>query len=163
LTAEERLKRALAAVNSLQAALEVYMAAVAEAKRGGGEEEQEGGEGVGRSIAMGSLCSEAREQLLLLRELVADDDVVALLLDQGGVDAVCSLAMALQASSSDDADVVLQHALLVLQLVCVQEKCMVAVVAHGKGRTLVKMLACMQVRLCFKTLGSTSLTGSFST
>jgi hypothetical protein len=158
LTAEERLKRALAAVNSLQAALEVYVAAVAEAKRGGGEEEQEGGGGFGRSIAVGSLCSEAREQLLLLRELVADDDVVALLLDQGGVDAVCSLAMALQASSSNEAEVVLQHALLVLQLVCVQEKCMVAVVAHGKGRTLVKMLACMQVRRCFKTLGSTSLT-----
>ena len=84
--------------------------------------------------------------------------MVELLLDQGGVDVVCSLAMELQASSSDEAEVVLQHALLVLQLVCVQEKCMVAVVAHGKGRTLVKMLACMQVRSCFKTLGSTLFT-----
>ena len=95
---------------------------------------------MGRSVAVGSLCSEAREQLLLLRELVADDDVVALLLDQGGVDAVCSLAMELQASPSDEAEVVLQHALLVLQLVCVQEKCMVDVVSHGQGRTLFKML-----------------------
>ena len=66
--------------------------------------------------------------------------MVELLLDQGGVDVVCSLAMELQASSSDEAEVVLQHALLVLQLVCVQEKCMVDVVAHGKGRTLFKML-----------------------
>ena len=48
--------------------------------------------------------------------------MVELLLDQGGVDVVCSLAMELQVSSSDEAEVVLQHALLVLQLVCVQEK-----------------------------------------
>ena len=140
------------------------VAAIAVAQRVADELGVKLGEGVGYCVRFDDKTHPVKTRIkfctdgLLLRELIADDDVVALLLDQGGVDAVCSLAMALQASSSDEAEVVLQHALLVLQLVCVQEKCMVAVVAHGKGRTLVKMLACMQVRSCFKTLGSTLFT-----
>ena len=138
---EERLRGSMATVQSLKAALQKHDAAVAAAK---GVEDLEDLDRV-REAANTTLCNEVQEELQLLQGHVEhDDDVVALLLDQGGVDTVCSLMMALPTNAHGSAGHVLSDALLVLKLVGVQERCSMGLLLHGKGRTVVKMLAWMQ-------------------
>jgi len=145
LTTEEKLKGTLPTVQRLKDAVQTHAAALVAAKVEEDLEEQE----QTRSRALSTLLAAAENDVELLQQYVSgDDDVVALLLDQGGVGAVCSLIMALPpaaaAGGNGSAHALLTAALTVLKLVGMNERCMVAVVAHDKMRTVVKLLAWMQ-------------------
>ena len=143
LSTEGKLKAAIALVQRLKGALQTHGAALAAAKSAEDIEDQD----KGRRAAHATLCSAVEDDLVQLQEYADNDaDVVALVLDQGGVDSVCSLIMALppQPPSKSSELAVLTEALTVLQLVGTKEGCMQAVLSHDKGRTMVKLLAWMQ-------------------
>jgi len=145
LSTEEKLKGSLAVMLRLKGAIEAHAAALAVLKAEDDLEDQD----TKRRVAGEVLCKETGGDLDTLQGYLDDDDVVALMQDQGGVDAVCTILMALPQPGSSTgaagaAEEVLAAAMVVLRLVGVNERCMMAVVLHNKGRSLVKMLAWMQ-------------------
>ena len=146
MSGEEKLKASLAVVQRLKMASEKHASMLGAIQA---EDDQEDQDRMRRD-SLSVLCKEVFGDLETLQEFLDDDDVIALMQDQGGVDAVCSILMAMpQASSAAPAErgkaqQVLVAALIVLRLVAVNERCMMAVLLHHKGRSLVKMLAWMQ-------------------
>ena len=159
LSKEDKLKRAVSNIEALKVALEVYAAAVRCKPSDGGEDVEEteggggdrgggagGGTGVGAAAALAALCEQALDALEQLHELVTDDDVVALATDQQCVELVCTLVMKLRPCAVPESA---EHgamgaALLLLKMLASNERCMLALLAHDKGRSLVKMIAWMQ-------------------
>ncbi len=143
LSAEGKLKASLALVQRLESAVQAHAAALAAAKATEDIEDQD----KRRRAAHSVLCSAVEDVLMQLQEYIDDDaDVVALVLDQGGVESACSIIATLPPSppSKSSELAVLTEALTVLQLVGTTEGCMQAVMSHDKGRTMVKLLAWMQ-------------------
>ena len=148
MTVEERLKLSLVCVDAVKRAVAAYHTAAKEA----GSRPADGLEV--QDSALQALCSGVGEHAGQLEELVQDEDVVALVCDQAGVDAMCALAMALpalpppavggSASVSGAAQALLLEAVHVLKAVAANSRCMTKVLEHDKGRTLVKMLASVQ-------------------
>jgi tetratricopeptide (TPR) repeat protein len=143
LSAEGKLKASLALVQRLKSAVQAHATALAAVKGTEDIEDQD----KRRRAAHTVLCSAVEDDLMQLQEYIDDDaDVVALVLDQGGVESVCSIITSLPPSPSSKSSelAVLTEALTVLQLVATTEGCMQAVMSHDKGRTMVKLLAWMQ-------------------